>query len=217
MRISSIRYSRTSPHESTHMDVKTVLGTVAIVISIFGYAPYIYDIYRGKTKPHAFSWLIWGTLTAIAFAAQLSDNGGIGAWPTGITALLSGVIFVTSLKYGERNIVKSDWYYLIAAFIGLLLWPLAKSPLLSVIVVSIIDVLGFFPTFRKSYNRPFEETLSTHAITPIKHGLSTIALRNYSVVTVIYPLSLFISSVVFVIMLLVRRRATRNKSSSHKK
>jgi len=58
------------------MDYKVILGTVAVVMALYSYVPYIKDIFAGKTKPHAFTWLIWGLLTSIAFFGQMADRGG---------------------------------------------------------------------------------------------------------------------------------------------
>ena len=65
------------------------LGIAAVVVGLVSYIPYLWGLYRGKVRPHAFTWLLWGLLTAIAFAAQLSDGAGPGSWITGVTAVVS--------------------------------------------------------------------------------------------------------------------------------
>ena len=75
------------------MVYKELLGAVAIIIGFISYLPYFRDIFKGKTKPHAFSWLIWAILTAIGFAGQISDNAGPGSWALGFTALF--IWFIT--------------------------------------------------------------------------------------------------------------------------
>src|SRR5580698_5703228 len=63
--------------------MKEILGASAILIGCISYVPYFRTIFSGKTKPHAFSWLVWGILTAIAFGGQIVGKGGAGAWVTG--------------------------------------------------------------------------------------------------------------------------------------
>lgn len=79
------------------MEYKIFLGYLAVVIGIVSYIPYITNIFRGKTKPHAFSWLVWAVLTGIAFAAQIVENGGAGTWVIEATALTCMVIFILAL------------------------------------------------------------------------------------------------------------------------
>ena len=58
---------------------KPLLGAIGIGLTFFAYLPYIRSIVQGKTRPHVFSWVIWGTSTCIVFLAQLTDKGGAGA------------------------------------------------------------------------------------------------------------------------------------------
>jgi len=188
------------------MDYKIVLGITATVLAFFSYIPYFRDIWQGKTKPHAFSWLVWGTLTAIAFAGQVADKGGAGAWVTGFTAVVCLLIFAAAVWRGEKRITTSDWLSLLGAAVALGLWGLTKSPLLSVILITLIDAFGFFPTFRKSYFKPHSETLITYVISSFKFVLALIALDNFTVVTSLYPISLVLMNGAFAVMLVIRRQ-----------
>lgn len=186
--------------------LQTSLGIAATVLGAYGYYPYIRDILQGRTKPHAFSWLVWGTMTAIGFAAQLAEGGGAGAWVTGFTAAATLSIFLLALRSGERRITRSDWTCLGGAGAALALWAVTDDPLLSVVLITLIDALGTVPTFRKSYHRPFEETVSTYVIGGVKFVLATAALDAWNVTTVLYPMSVVLSNAAFVMMVMVRRR-----------
>ena len=186
--------------------MKTALGLIATAMALVSYIPYFRNIFAGRTKPHAFSWLVWGTLTAIAFVGQVSEGAGPGAWVTGFTAFISFFIFVAALRQGEKNIALSDWLSLAGAGIALVLWWVTSGPLLAVILITLIDALGFYPTFRKSYHKPHEETALTFAISGLKFVVAIIALENLTVVTWLYPASLVLMNGLFVAMLLVRRR-----------
>ncbi len=188
------------------IEIKAVLGIIAIIIAFIGYVPYFRDIFRGQTKPHAFSWLVWASLTGIAFFGQVFDKGGAGAWVTGFTAVVSFMIFFLALQRGEKNITSSDKWSLFGAVVALVLWYLTHNPLGSVILITIIDALGFYPTFRKSYHKPHEETMLTFFLSGLKFVIAIIALQNYSVITYLYPASLVIMNFAFTIMLLIRRK-----------
>jgi len=187
------------------MHYRDILGIAATVIALISYVPYFRDIFARKTKPHAFTWLIWGVLTVIAFVGQLYGHAGPGAWVTGFTAFVCLAIAAIAAMNGERNIVQLDWIALAGAGVALLIWYLTRGPLLSVILITVIDNLGFVPTLRKSYHRPFEETLSTFVLSGIKWMLGIFALDHLSVTTALFPLSIVVASWLFVVMLLVRR------------
>lgn len=188
------------------MDFKVVLGLLGVAMTIVGYVFYFKDIFANKTKPHAFSWLVWAALTSIAFFGQLSDNAGPGAWVTATTAAASFVVFGLAIKKGEKDITLSDKLNLLGAVAALALWFMTSGPLLSVILITVVDFLGFMPTIRKSYHKPHEETLIAYVLAGLKFVLAIIALEHYSLVTWLYPASLIAANLFFVFMLVVRRR-----------
>jgi hypothetical protein len=188
------------------MDIKAMLAGIAIIMTLAGYFYYFRDIFAGKTKPHAFTWLVWASLTAIAFAGQISDNGGAGAYVTGLTAAVSFVIFFLALFRGEKEITRSDWLSLGGAAAALLTWFLTDDPLLAIILITLVDFLGFVPTIRKSLRKPHEETLISYVLAGLKFVLAIIALDNYSVITVLYPSSLVFANLFFVLLLVSKRR-----------
>lgn len=188
------------------MDYKVLLGVTAVVIGFIGYVPYFRDIFSAKTKPHAFSWLVWGVLTGIAFVGQVVSGGGAGTWVTGFTTVICLVIFGLALSKGKKDFPLVDWLSLLGAGFALLLWFLTDDPLGAVILISIIDAVGFIPTYRKSYIRPSEETVFTYHMSSLKYLVGLFALGSYSLVTVLYPVSLIISNTLFVMLLITRRK-----------
>ncbi len=188
---------------------KESIAIVAVILTLVGYSQYFKNIFSGKTKPHAFSWLIWASLTGIAYFAQISDGAGPGAWVTGLTAVISFIIVGFALFKGENNITRSDWFTFIAALSAIPAWLITNDALLSVIIITAIDALGFYPTFRKSWMKPFEETAIHYFLAGVKFLLAVIALENYTVITVLYPFSLVVMNALFVMLLLIRRNALK--------
>lgn len=186
--------------------MKIFLGLLASAIAFYSYVPYFRDLFAGKTKPHSFSWLIWFMLTAIAFVAQVQDGGGPGAWATGLTAVLAFVIFVASLRKGEKHISYLDWASLAAAFVAMGLWAISDGPLLSVVLVTVVNAFGYVPTFRKSYHKPHEETSITYSLSAVKFAVAIAALTEFTVITLLFPLSVIIICLLLVMMLSLRRK-----------
>jgi hypothetical protein len=191
------------------MDTKVLLGVVATAIAVMSYIPYVRDVRSGKTKPHGFSWLIWALLAYIAGTAQLAGGGGFGAVVTLVTATISLWIAFISIRGRTVAITRGDWISLAAGLAAIPLWVLTREPLPSVALVSFIDLVGFWPTIRKSYHAPHGETSSTYWLSTIKHCLSVAAQQRYNLVTVLYPGSLALITLLFVVMLAVRKRSIR--------
>lgn len=188
-------------------DYKTLFGVLGLLIGLASYIPYYVDIFSGHTKPHSFSWFIWGLVSAIAFSAQTLSGGGIGAWATGLTALACFSIAFIGIFLGERRIARLDLICFFGAIFGLFLWRETNTPLFAVSIVAFVYALGFAPTFRKAYLRPYEETLSTFVLSLFKWGLGLLALSTFSFTTILFPAAIFTMNGAFVALLVLRRRA----------
>ncbi|MBI5531010.1 MAG: hypothetical protein HY918_05965 [Candidatus Doudnabacteria bacterium] len=193
------------------LEIKTIVSVIAIALTFIGYAPYIIDIFKGKTKPHVFSWLIWGIITSIIFALQINAGGGIGSYVTLSVSLISFFIFFKALPSGRKQITAIDVIFLFLAIISIPIWLVVKQPVLSIVLLSTIDMLGFAPTVRKSWVDPYSETLSLYTITTFRHALSILGLAHYSIITWLFPGTWVIANALFAIMLIVRRKSMRLK------
>ena len=79
------------------------LGGLSTAMKLMAFAPYIYSLYLGRTKPHFFTWLIWGLMMCIAFAIQVTEDAGPGAWITLASAMAYLGVAGYSLFQGEKN------------------------------------------------------------------------------------------------------------------
>ena len=137
---------------------KELLSAAAIALTFVAFLPYIRSIQRGVTKPYVFSWVIWGSTTFVVFLAQLADKGGAGAWPTGVSGIITlYVAFLAYIKKSDILITKADCLFFILSMTSLPLWYFTSDPLWAVVILTTVDVMGFGPTFRKAYSHPFEE------------------------------------------------------------
>ena len=95
---------------------KDVLSAIAMVLTIAAFYPYINAILRKKTRPHVFSWFVWGAGTILVFSAQLADGAGVGAWPIGASgAITCSVALLALARAADTTIVKMDWLFLALA------------------------------------------------------------------------------------------------------
>ncbi|WP_417595370.1 hypothetical protein [Parasphingorhabdus sp.] len=192
--------------------LKELFGAAALVLTFAAFIPYMISIWRRETRPHVFSWFIWGGGTVVVCIAQLSDGAGIGAWPIGISGLLTfGVAFLALARSSDSSIVPSDWGFLLLALSALPLWFYTSTALSAVIVLTIVDLLGFGPSVRKAMDFPNEEHAGFFLIAAFRNGFVILALENYSWTTILFPAAVGGACVLFVALIGMRRYMMRSR------
>ncbi len=186
---------------------KDIAGILAVILTIGSFFPYLIAIFHGKIKPHVFSWVIWALTTIVVFFAQLADGGGFGAWVMGLSGLIT--IFIAILAYFKKTddtIKKVDWVFFFGALLSLPLWYFTSNPLWAVIILTFVDLVGFLPTIRKSFVKPFEEQILFYVIISVRNILAIIALYHYSVITILFPVVITVQCIVLSFVLYFRRK-----------
>ena len=187
-------------------DYKIIIGILAVMLTFIAYIPYIRDIIKNKTTPHAFTWFVFGVEGAIAYALQVYAGAGYGAWTTLVVAVLCFLIFLFSIYKKNQDIIFLDAVFLIASFFALFLWFAVKQPIWSVILIVIVSVLGFVPTIRKCWNNPYSETIFLYEANFIRNGLAILALAKYNIITCLYPATWALINLLFVIFIIKRKK-----------
>ncbi len=189
------------------MNLYELAGLASIVLTFVAYAPYIAAIRKRKVKPHFFSWVIWSITTTVVFFAQLSADGGAGAWPTGVSALIT--IYVAILAWVLRSdisITRADRGFLLASLAALPAWFFTADPLWSVVILTVVDALGFGPTLRKAYAYPHEESLQFYTIFIVRSALSVLALETRNLTTALFPAAMVVACCGVAVLLWWRRK-----------
>lgn len=187
------------------LNYKIIISLISVILVLIGYGPYVIDIFKGKTKPHLFTFLVWGIASSITWALQVHGGAGVGAWITFTVSAVCIIIFFLCFKYGEKNITTLDVIFLILALTSLFLWLVIDQPIWSVILVVLTDILGFGPTLRKAWDKPHSETLFTWWMAAFRHGLGIAALQRFNLLTLLYPVAWTTSNIIFCIIILIRR------------
>jgi hypothetical protein len=188
------------------MSYKELLSVIAVVLTFIAFVPYIVSIVRNTIKPHVFSWVIWGSTTFVIFLAQLKGGGGVGAWPIGISGIVTILIALLAyLKRGDITITRTDWLFFVLAMSSLPVWYFTSDPLWAVIILTAVDVLGFGPTVRKAYIHPHSESLVFFLLFIVRNLIVIAALETYSVTTVLFPAVIAAACMLLVVMVLHRR------------
>lgn len=194
------------------MTYKVLISIAAVALAFIGYIPYVYNILKKKTTPHSFTWLISTISGFTLYALQVFGGGGIGAWSLLAASIICLVIFILSLRIGDKDITRSDIIFLILALISLVLWLVVKQPILSLLLLNTVEILGFVPTVRKSWNNPYSETLFLYEICIVRHGISILALQQFNILTVLTPALWTIVNIVITVILVIRRNEVNRTS-----
>jgi hypothetical protein len=186
--------------------MKEIIGAIATLLTFLAYIPYYRDILSGKTRPHIYSWSLWGLLTILLVALQIKGGAGAATWVTAAAGLSCLGVVLLSLKNGKRDITKTDTFVAILSLVAIGFWLLADKPLISVTLVVIADLLAFIPTVRKSYYDPYSETLSLYTTNTLRFILALIAVENYTYLSSSWIVAWIVGNAALSILLIVRRR-----------
>lgn len=187
-------------------DWKLALAIAASVLTVVAYIPYIRDVFKNKTRPHLYTWIIWAITLGTATLALLEGGGKFGSLALIVGTGLALFVCALSLKYGTKNIKMGDSITLFFALLAIIVWWQLNNPLLAVLMISAIDGLGYIPTYRKSYSEPWSETSSFWLMMTIVALLTIGANEEYNLLTTTYLVVLVIGNIGLYLLLLHRRK-----------
>lgn len=198
------------------IDIKIIFSVLGLSITLSVAVYYINLIRKGKVVPHAFTWLVWFVITAIAFYAQLKSGGGPGSWVTALIATHCLLVSILGFLKKSYKYTKFDFFCLLLSLSAIPIWLFTKTPLYAVVLVSVIDFIAILPTYRVGWQNPYIDSAAKFTIDNFKLLFSIFALGSFSLTTVLYPASAIFTNSVFVIILLYRRKVLGAKIQVHK-
>ena len=167
--------------------IKLVAATLATTISLITYIPYLIDMFKGKNRPHLYTWVSIFLVTSVVAYIQLVGGAGIGAIPTILGAGVDAVILFFCFKFGTQDVVLMDKVCLAITVLGVIVYAIFNSrPVFPLAVVTAAEIISFIPTFRKTRNDPYSESLPSYYFLIAKLSLILIALQEYNLLTVSY-------------------------------
>ena len=192
------------------LEPRVIIAIIASVLAFIGNISYLRDVFRGRVRPHPYTWFIWSIVSMTTLFGGIARGAGIGALPTAIAEGFTIIIFLFSLKElfrgGLEHVRKIDTYFLIIALLGLIPWALTKDPTISVVIVVTIDVIAFIPTLRKTWMHPRTEKPLLYSMNVSRHILTLFSLGSYNVATTIHSIAMICTNTLMVLCMLRRRR-----------
>lgn len=187
------------------IDVKTLFLMLSVFFGVASFFFYIRGIVRREVSPHFFTWFIWLLTQTTATVGVWVGGGGKGAISITIGTLLIVLVCILTLFFGKKDITKSDIVIFCLALFAICLWWIFHNPILSIFAVSLIDLMGFIPTFRKSFSSPWSESLMYWGMDSLSFFFGILALEHYNFFTLPYLTALVSANVSFCAFLIFRR------------
>ncbi len=187
-------------------DYKILIGVITVFVVFYWYIKYIIDILKWKTKPHVYSWVVFFIMASISFLIMKNDGSWPWAWSIGASTITTLIIAILAFFYGTKNITKSDTVSFVLALLTIIVYIQVSNPIYALVLVLFITSLAFYPTFRKSYYQPWEETLIAYVLAWWRMFVWIFAIYHFSILTVVYPAFLVIINSALVVLILVRKK-----------
>jgi len=188
---------------------KIIFGILSLAFGFAIYIPYAINMWKRVARPHIFSWITWTIIPGLAFVISFSNGGGLGSWLFALQGTFSLLVVIYSIFLGEKKITVIDWISFLSALVVAVFYIFTKQAVLSVILATVIDSLGYVPTFRKSFSKPFEEPALTYLFSSLGNAAALGAVGIYSAATIIYPAVMVLINAILVGFLLYRRREVK--------
>ena len=102
-----------------------------------------------------------------------------------------------------------DWLCFVTALVGIGFWIHTDNALWAIVAAVVVEIFAFAPTYRKTFLKPYDETVSSYALVVVAVLLSVLALKAYTVTTWLYPLAIVVTNTGFVAFTMIRRSQLR--------
>lgn len=172
--------------------MKEAFAIVATLLAVVGGLPYLSNVLKKRAQPHPYTWMVSSIVSLITLFGMIVKGAGIGALPTAVSEGFTIIIFLFSLRYGFKQIPKTDALYLVIALLGIIPWILTKDPTISIVIAVGIDLISFIPTLKKTWSYPETEKHSVYSMNVLRHILTLFSLQTYNVATTLHSIAMII-------------------------
>jgi hypothetical protein len=185
---------------------KEYLAIAALVASTANVLPYMWSIWRGRTRPHAFTWIVWGLVMGVGAAAQVVGGAGTGAWNLAYGACLCLILAALTIVKVSLQVTRNDWITFGAALATIPLWYITKNPLWSLLLAIAIDGVGYWFIIRNVWAHPEHERALFYTTNNVQVVLSILALQTFNFITAAYPMFMLTGNLSIAFIIVFRRR-----------
>lgn len=182
-----------------------ILGT--LILSLASPIFYTRSMIAGKSKPHRITRLIVWLAAVAGILGVLGTSNVSGLIFACIFLARATYLFIMSLIFGVGGASKLDRYCLAIAVLALVLYVTTGSGLLAIAFGIIADLIGYIPTFVKTWHKPSSEDPTFFFIEMIASLFAVFAIWQIRV-DILFPIYFVLCSAV-VLALIYRKRFTK--------
>jgi hypothetical protein len=182
-------------------------GVTAAVLSVVDLVPYLRDIFRGTTRPHRGTWLIWSVLGLTAFASQFADGATWSLGLVGMQAATTTLVLLLAIRFGVGGASRADLCLIGLAGLGLVGWAVSSAPAVATLFVVAADMIGVAMMLPKTWRDPWSETAPTYVLASGSGLCGALAVGELDASLLLYPSYYAFANGVIAAVILRRRRA----------
>jgi hypothetical protein len=182
-----------------------LLGVLAGIIGVFDTIPYLRDVFRGSTRPHRGTWLIWSALAIVVGFSQWADGASWSLIMMLTQAVLTTAVFVVAIFRGQGGLAAIDLMLVAVAAAGIVGWLLSGEPIVATACVVAADLIAAAMMAPKTYRDPLSETLATFVLASIGGALAAGAVGALDAALLIYPIYYCLSNGTLAVLIHHRR------------
>ena len=192
----------------------TIIGLLSATVFLIGDYAYFRDTLLGKTAPQRVTWGVAFLLNSIGFANQYASGASNSLWLFGASVLATAAIFGASLSKGVGGYSKLDIFAIVTAFIGVGLWVVFESPVLSIISTLVVVLVSMVPTIAKAKKHPQSETRVTWLLGAISTLMATVSVGELNWTLLILPVNATIIQSYMSYLLYIRAKRQRETATT---
>ena len=187
-------------------DSRDALGILSVALAIIAAIIYVFQTVRGDVRPHPLSWFLFGILSATGYWVQRDQGAHQGSWTLLAMTIICFVFVAASVARGERSFSRQEWSFAVAGGAVFVLYLFTREPNVAAALTTIVDALGYGPTFVRGWSHPRKDSVTSFALNGVKFVPSLMAMDPISFATSFYPATLLVLNTAVSTMLLLRRR-----------
>jgi hypothetical protein len=161
--------------------ISVIIGLITPIVSIV-------SILQNKFRPQRTTYFLVLLINCLFVGTLISQHDRNGLFTALVELFGCGIIFILSIKKGMGGTTRFDIFIVILALISLTVWQLTQDPLLGLIMSIITDVIGFIPTYIKTWKYPKTEDWRISGLTVLAVIFVCLSIEDYNLATLLFPL-----------------------------
>ena len=188
-----------------------IIGT--LILALLSPISYTKSMLAGKAKPHRVTRLIVWLASVAGLLGVISSTNLPGIIFAGIFFARASYLLVMSYIYGVGGASWLDKICLVIGITALLAYVATGSGLLAISFGILADIIGYIPTFVKTYHHPTSEDPVFFSIEGMAALLAVFAVWEIRV-DILFPIYFFLCNAAVVFLIYRKRLMWRLKTSA---